>query len=222
MAVPTVWILIKFVTQLLSGLYKYVILYASIFLGVLLRSQRYPEQIDTTEVPNFDSTDYWPRYGHSREIGRMRWPYIWTGNKLQDSKSLGTVTHSVPVTQRESEASFHPLITWIYPNVKCRMDWFFRKPYTCLLFNFQFVKKISANRTCLTSVNMYVPKILMLGNIKSMKVASQPCHTLIFWGDLKCRSLTAAGLVQSVKRLTAEREVASSIPGVGPLLRVLK
>ena len=35
-------------------------------------------------------------------------------------------------------------------------------------------------------------------------------------------SLTAAGLVQSVERLTAEREVAGSIPGTGPILRVLK
>ena len=34
--------------------------------------------------------------------------------------------------------------------------------------------------------------------------------------------LTAAGLAQSVERLTAEREVAGSIPGAGPLLRVLK
>ena len=34
--------------------------------------------------------------------------------------------------------------------------------------------------------------------------------------------LTVAGLAQSVERLTAEREVASSIPGAGPLLRVLK
>ena len=32
---------------------------------------------------------------------------------------------------------------------------------------------------------------------------------------------TAAGLAQSVERLTAEREVAGSIPGVGPILRVL-
>ena len=151
MAVQTIWILIKFVAELLSGLYKYVILYASIFLGVLLQSQRYPEQIDTSEVPDFDSTDYWPGYWHSREIGRMRWPYIWTGNKLRwrkkkigltKDKRLGTVTHSLPVTQRGSQASFHPLITWIYPNVKCRMDWFYRKSYTCLLFNFQFVKKI--------------------------------------------------------------------------------
>ena len=34
--------------------------------------------------------------------------------------------------------------------------------------------------------------------------------------------VTAAGLAQSVGRLTAEREVADSIPGAGPLLRVLK
>ena len=34
--------------------------------------------------------------------------------------------------------------------------------------------------------------------------------------------LTASGVVQSVERLTAEREVAGSIPGVGPILRVLK
>ena len=30
------------------------------------------------------------------------------------------------------------------------------------------------------------------------------------------------GIGQSVERLTAEREVAGSIPGAGPLLRVLK
>ena len=34
--------------------------------------------------------------------------------------------------------------------------------------------------------------------------------------------VTAAVLAQSVERLTAEREVAGSIPGAGPLLRVLK
>ena len=33
---------------------------------------------------------------------------------------------------------------------------------------------------------------------------------------------TAAELAQSVERLTAEREVAGSIPGTGPILRVLK
>ena len=35
-------------------------------------------------------------------------------------------------------------------------------------------------------------------------------------------ALTVAGLAQSVERLTAEREVAGSNPGAGPLLRVLK
>ena len=31
-----------------------------------------------------------------------------------------------------------------------------------------------------------------------------------------------AGLAQSVERLTAEQEVVGSIPGAGPILRVLK
>ena len=35
-------------------------------------------------------------------------------------------------------------------------------------------------------------------------------------------NLTVAGLAESVERLTAEREVAGSIPGAEPLLRVLK
>ena len=34
--------------------------------------------------------------------------------------------------------------------------------------------------------------------------------------------LTVAGLAQSVERLTAEWEVAGSIPAAGPILRVLK
>ena len=34
--------------------------------------------------------------------------------------------------------------------------------------------------------------------------------------------VTVAGIAQSVERLTAEREVAGSIPGAGPLRRVLK
>ena len=36
------------------------------------------------------------------------------------------------------------------------------------------------------------------------------------------RYLTAVGLARSVKRVTAEREVAGSIPAAGPILRVLK
>ena len=39
----------------------------------------------------------------------------------------------------------------------------------------------------------------------------------------KCMGLyTAAGLAQSVERLTAEQEVTGSILGAGPILRVLK
>ena len=34
--------------------------------------------------------------------------------------------------------------------------------------------------------------------------------------------LTAEGLAQSVERLTAERELVGLIPGVRPILRVLK
>ena len=34
--------------------------------------------------------------------------------------------------------------------------------------------------------------------------------------------IAVAGLAESVERLTAERKVAGSIPGAGPLLRVLK
>ena len=36
------------------------------------------------------------------------------------------------------------------------------------------------------------------------------------------KSQGVAGLAQSVERLTAQREVAGSIPGFGPILRVLK
>ena len=40
--------------------------------------------------------------------------------------------------------------------------------------------------------------------------------------SMKIGFISVAGLAQSVERLTAEREVAGSIPGAGPLLRVLK
>ena len=39
---------------------------------------------------------------------------------------------------------------------------------------------------------------------------------------IKTKEKNAAELVQSVERLTAEREDAVSIPGAGPILRVLK
>ena len=53
---------------------------------------------------------------------------------------------------------------------------------------------------------------LFTGGNKSYKIAGLTKHFI----------LIAAGLAQSVERLTAEREVAGSIPGVGPILRVLK
>ena len=37
-----------------------------------------------------------------------------------------------------------------------------------------------------------------------------------------CMFLTVAGLAPLVERLTAERRVTGSIPGIGPTLRVLK
>ena len=45
---------------------------------------------------------------------------------------------------------------------------------------------------------------------------------LILANGLLLIFLTAAGLAQSVERLTAEQEVVGSIPGAGPTLRVLK
>ena len=41
-------------------------------------------------------------------------------------------------------------------------------------------------------------------------------------GEISLFFLTAAVLAQSVERVTAEREVAGSIPGAGSILRVLK
>ena len=52
----------------------------------------------------------------------------------------------------------------IYPNVKSIMNWFYmyRKPCICSGYLLAVLKrpileKISANQTCLTSVNIYVP-----------------------------------------------------------------
>ena len=53
---------------------------------------------------------------------------------------------------------------------------------------------------------------LFMGGNKSYKIAGLTKHII----------LIAAGLAQSVERLTAEGKVAGSIPGVGPILRVLK
>ena len=53
---------------------------------------------------------------------------------------------------------------------------------------------------------------LFMGGNKSYKIAGLTKHII----------LIAAGLAQSVERLTAEGKVAGSIPGVGPILRVFK
>ena len=42
------------------------------------------------------------------------------------------------------------------------------------------------------------------------------------WITNRVLVLTAVGLAQSLEGLTAEREVVGSIPGAGPILRVLK
>ena len=47
------------------------------------------------------------------------------------------------------------------------------------------------------------------------------CQSIAIDDWFLCAS-TVAGLAQSVQRLTTEREVAGSISGAGPLLRVLK
>ena len=53
-----------------------------------------------------------------------------------------------PITVILSTHLLHEFIA----NVKCRVDWSCRKNYICLLFN--VLEQYSANRICLTSVNM--------------------------------------------------------------------
>ena len=60
---------------------------------------------------------------------------------------------------------------------------------------------------------------------KSIVLYCFSLHRIVFYYVIlysETYSETAAGLAQSVERLTAEREVAGSIPGAGPILRVLK
>ena len=52
--------------------------------------------------------------------------------------------------------------------------------------------------------------------------AFQRYHGIQVSGQEWKRDINAAGLAQTVERLTAEREVASSFPGAGPIPRVLK
>ena len=55
-------------------------------------------------------------------------------------------------------------------------------------------------------------RMFIQGGNKSYKIEGLTKHII----------LIAAGLAQSVECLTAEGKVAGSIPGVGPILRVLK
>ena len=55
-------------------------------------------------------------------------------------------------------------------------------------------------------------RMFIQGGNKSYKIEGLTKHII----------LIAAGLAQSVERLTAEGKVTGSIPGVGPILRVLK
>ena len=70
-------------------------------------------------------------------------------------------------------------------------------------------------------------KILLESNQKSNELSiNRKCEESVTMDErrtfMKVLGVTAAGLAQSVERLIAEREVAGSIPGAGPILRVLK
>ena len=65
---------------------------------------------------------------------------------------------------------------------------------------------------------------LMLGKVRCV-VLPPPCPLLLLCRVILLATnlpVTAVGLAQLVEHLTAEREVAGSIPGTGPILRVLK
>ena len=69
--------------------------------------------------------------------------------------------------------------------------------------------------------NLSLPGLLGVMNSNSGGLGNEVL-VLILANGLLLIFLTAAGLAQSVERLTAEREVVGSIPGAGPILRVLK
>ena len=70
-------------------------------------------------------------------------------------------------------------------------------------------------------INLSLSRLLGVMNSNSGGLANEVL-LLILANGLLLIFLTAAGLAQSVERLTAEREVVGSIPGAGPTLRVLK
>ena len=61
--------------------------------------------------------------------------------------------------------------------------------------------------------------VLAIGGFFRSKICPNTSKRVLIKGvNYICKD----GLAQSVERLTAEREVARSIPGAGPVLRVLK
>ena len=74
---------------------------------------------------------------------------------------------------------------------------------------------MGVGRRLVQSVVYRVLSVMMSTNIEENAAVSEEGHVL---------TASAAVLAQSVERVTAEREVAGSIPGAGPILmiRVLK
>ena len=66
------------------------------------------------------------------------------------------------------------------------------------------------------------PKLVTADNSRDREKLIVFNDTLHLWYAFLLSLLLLVGLAQSVERLTAEREVAGSIPGAGPILRVLK
>ena len=83
--------------------------------------------------------------------------------------------------------------------------------------------KRRAGRVCYCCNLWCLARIAFWGKIYPSWIFRLPNNHLIkIWKFRSIRSSNAAGLGQSVERLTAEREVAGSIPWAGPKLRFLK
>ena len=105
------------------------------------------------------NNSFWNSQTDSQNV-HFRWP-----NERTICPDNGFQT---PITAILSAHLLHEVIV----NVKCRMDWSYRKP-SCLSVN--FFKQYSANGTCLTSVNMSPPFDLF------EKVKFSLIHTEISW-----------------------------------------
>ena len=98
--------------------------------------------------------------------------------------------------------------------------------------NCVLISKLMNNRVfcdCIGRHNMQ--REALEWNVTSCRMSARPVslkfptREFSTWKKLKTSlktALTAAGLAHSIERLTAEREVAGSILGTGPILRVSK